>query len=79
MAAPKITWRFVKGMRQARWQDDSVGTPCLQIIHRLLDISCGSNLSRTVQAWMLASGPPSLTVSRCNLIENYRSFIVLPK
>lgn len=76
MAAPRITWRFVKGVTQAGWQEDSVGAPSLQIIHQLLDISSGSNLSQTVQAEMLASGPPSLTVSTCNLIENCCSFIV---
>lgn len=65
VAAPKITWRFVKGMIQARWQDDSVGTPCLQIIHLLLDMSSGSNLSQMAQVLMLASGPHSLTVSKC--------------
>lgn len=69
----------MKRMIQARWQDDSAGTLCLQIIHPLLDVSCGSNLSQTAQALALASRPHSLTVSKCYLVQNYCSFITLPK
>lgn len=79
MTAPQITWKFVNRMLQAGWQDDSVETPYLRITHLLLDISCGLNLSQTAQALVLASGPRSLTVSKCYLIENYRSFVTLPK
>lgn len=78
MAAPKITWKFANRMLQAGWQDDSVETPYLRIIRLLLDISCGLNLSQTVQALVLASGPHSLTVSKFYLIENYCSFVTLP-